>query len=514
MPKPAAAAGLFEPPHDAAAPLPVAFEGVSKSFGPVEVLHDVSFALTAGAVTGLLGENGAGKSTLMKILSGLLAPSAGRVMVSGSPHTFRNAREAEAAGIVLIHQELALAEDLTIAQNLFLGREIKRGWLLDDRAMAERARAALAEVGYHGDPGVRVRNLINAEKQLVEIAKARTHKARVLILDEPTASLTPAEAERLFALIARLKAEGATIVYISHKLEEIERITDEIVVMRDGRFVARARTAEVSRARMAELMIGRELSDFYPEKRTASRDAPVLLKLEGARVPGWADDVSFEVRAGEILGIGGLVGSGRTELFEGLIGLRPFSARRVEIGGRSVAIGSPKEAALSGLGYLSEDRKGRALHVDFPVRANITLAALKRHARPLLSRASERAAAEAAIAALGIKTSGAEVLASALSGGNQQKVAIAKFLQPAPKIFVLDEPTRGVDIGAKREIYRVIARLAAEGRAIIVISSELVELIGLTHRVVVMRRGRLVADVPIELLTEQELLSHAIGDLA
>jgi ribose transport system ATP-binding protein len=489
----------------------VAFDNIVKSFGPVQVLHGVSFELASGRVVGLLGENGAGKSTLMKILAGYEALSSGELRIDGASARFEGPRAAEARGIVMIHQEFALAEDLTIAQNIFLGHEKTRGLLLDDAAMRAETARVLQQVGLDRHPDTPVRQLIVAEKQLVEIAKALQRRARLLIMDEPTATLTPGETERLFALIAQLKADGVTVVYISHKLDEVERVTDEIVVMRDGRFVTRSETTNVTRQQMANLMVGRDLSDLYPPK-TPRPSGPPLLKVQGLTVPGWARDVSFEVAPGEILGFAGLVGAGRTELFEGLLGLRPASVERVELAARQLRIHSPREAADQGITYLSEDRKGKGLHVDFGLRENLTLMALARYAAPWLKPEAERSALKAAVAEFGIRTGSLEIPASSLSGGNQQKLALAKVLHPQPKVIVLDEPTRGVDVGAKRDIYFLIQRLAQQGRAVIVVSSELMELIGVCHRIVVMRAGVQQATLDnTEQLTEEVLIAHATG---
>jgi ribose transport system ATP-binding protein len=492
----------------------VAFDGVVKAFGPVQVLHGVSFSLAPGKVYGLLGENGAGKSTLMKILSGYESPSGGTLRVNGEARSFAGSRDAEALGIVLIHQEFNLAEDLSVAQNIFLGHERKKGLFLDDAGMEREAAAALAAVGLAIDPRTKVRRLIVAEKQLVEIAKAIARRARLLIMDEPTATLTPGETERLFKLIAQLRADGVTIVYISHKLDEVERVTDEVIVMRDGRFVAQAATAEVSRQKMANLMVGRELADLYPPRDPVLTHSAPAMRVSGFSVPGWAQDIGFEVRSGEILGFAGLVGAGRTELFEGLLGLRPASGE-VEMLGRPVPNGrgwrNPRDAAKHGLTYLSEDRKGKGLHVDFGLRQNLTLMALERYAAPWLKPDAERDALTEAVKDYGIRTGSLDVRASSLSGGNQQKLALAKVLQPTPKVVVLDEPTRGVDVGAKRDIYFLVQRLAREGLAVIVVSSELMELIGLCHRVAVMRAGRLVATLDASQLTEEELIAHATG---
>ena len=508
----------------------VSFDQIVKSFGPVQVLHGVSFDLAPGRGIGLLGENGAGKSTLMKILAGYEGLSSGELRIDGAAVHFDGPRAAEALGIVMIHQEFALAEDLTIAQNIFLGHEITRGFFgslravhsgvgpsggragpwLDDAAMRAETARVLQQVGLKASPDTLVKQLIVAEKQLVEIAKALQRKARLLIMDEPTATLTPGETERLFALIAQLKADGVTVIYISHKLDEVERVTDEIVVMRDGRFVTRELTKNVTRQQMANLMVGRDLSDLYPPKDARPHALP-LLKVQGLNVPGWARDVNFEVAPGEILGFAGLVGAGRTELFEGLLGLRARSVARIELAGREVRLRSPREAADHGLTYLREDRKGKGLHVNFGLRENLTLMALRQYAAPWLKPAAEKGALRTAIADFGIRTGSLDIKASSLSGGNQQKLALAKVLHPGPKVIVLDEPTRGVDVGAKRDIYFLIQRLAREGRAVVVISSELMELIGICHRIVVMRGGAQQATLEAEQLTEEVLIAHATG---
>ncbi len=490
--------------------LAVQFRSVSKSFGLVEVLHGVSFALEPGKVIGLLGENGAGKSTLVKILSGYEQASEGDFTINGVPHRFASSREAEHEGVVLIHQEFNLADHLSIAQNIFLGHERLQGWFLDDRSMNAAALAAMQRVGLVASPETKVRDLIVAEKQLVEIAKAVSRNARLLVMDEPTATLTPTETERLFALIAQLKAQGVSIIYISHKLDEVERVTDEVVVMRDGCFVARAPTRETTRQQMANLMVGRDVSDMYPPKDVPPL-APPMLKVSGLSVPGWAQEVSFEVRPGEILGFAGLVGAGRTELFEGLLGLRPRSAGQIEIAGKIVDLRSPRQGVRHGIAYLSEDRKGKGLHVNLGLRENLTLLTLERYAHPLLDHQAERRALRVKVDEFGIRTGDLDNRAASLSGGNQQKLALAKFLHSDPKIIVLDEPTRGVDVGAKRDIYFLIQRLAREGRGVVVVSSELVELIGLCHRVVVMRAGRVQTTLAADQLTEEELIAHATG---
>ncbi len=489
----------------------VRFDDIYKDFGPVRVLHGVSFELPPGRIYGVLGENGAGKSTLMKILSGYEHASAGEIHLDDRLVNFKSSRQAEGEGVVLIHQEFNLAEHLTVAQNIFLGHEKRKGWLLDDRAMRQEAAHYLKQVGLVINPDTPVRNLIVAEKQLVEIARALSRHARVLIMDEPTATLTPTETQRLFELMRQLKADGVTLVYISHKLDEIEAITDEIVVMRDGRFITRAPTESLTRQQMANLMVGRELSDMFPDKTPPAHDAPVALAVSGLSVPGWSADISFEVRAGEILGFAGLVGAGRTETFEGLLGLRKRSAGAVSMSGQPVTLNTPQQAVKLGVTYLSEDRKGKGLHVSMGLAQNLTMLMLEHYAHPLLDLQAERAAMAHAKDEFGIRTGNLAARARSLSGGNQQKLALAKFLHPDPRVIILDEPTRGVDVGAKRDIYFQIHALAQQGRAVIVISSELIELIGLCHRVAVMRAGQLQTTLGMDQLTEEELIAHATG---
>ena len=487
------------------------FDKVCKRFGTVEVLHEVSFDLAPGKVYGLIGENGAGKSTLMKLLSGYETLTSGQLLLDGKSVHFNSSRQAEASGVVMIHQEFNLADQLTISQNIFLGRELRRGWMLDDEAMDRETARVLEQVGLNAKPDTRVADLIVAERQLVEIAKALARKARLLVMDEPTATLTPGETERLFALIEQLQIDGVTILYNSHKLEEVKRITHEVLVMRDGCFITREITADLNTQQMASLMVGRELADVYPVKTPSPEAANPLLQVSQFNVPGWARDISFEVRAGEILGFAGLVGAGRTELFEGLIGLRKTSGGEVTLTGQPWQHRSPGSAVRRGLTYLSEDRKNKGLHVHFGLRENLTLMALERYTHPLLSHHEEKGALEKAVKDFDIRSGSLEVQASSLSGGNQQKLALAKVLHPGPQVVVLDEPTRGVDVGAKRDIYFLIQRLAQEGRGVVVISSELMELIGLCHRVAVMRSGRIVATLAANELNEQVLIAHATG---
>ncbi|GHF36653.1 ribose transport system ATP-binding protein [Deinococcus metalli] len=486
----------------------VRFEGISKAFGDVEVLHDVTFDVQPGSIHALLGENGAGKSTLMKVLAGYHAPSRGTVVLDGEPVTLRGGRDAEARGIVLIHQEFNLAEDLTVAQNIYLGHELG-GALLDDAAMRRGAREALARLEVTLDPDVRVRDLAVPMKQLVEIARALSRRARVLIMDEPTAALTPHETATLFDLMRRLREGGVTILYISHKLDEVKAVTDRVTVLRDGRVVMSADTADLSTAQMANSMVGRELEAMYPPRMEPL--AEELLHVEGLDVPGWAHDVTFTLRRGEVLGLAGLVGAGRTESIEGLLGLRPHHVRSVRVRGRPVRLRSPADGVQAGMVYLSEDRKGKGLHVDLALRPNLTLMTLEHYARPLLDTRAEDGALKRAVQTFGIRAGRLDVPAGSLSGGNQQKLALAKILEVQPEVIILDEPTRGVDVGAKRDIYALVGDLARQGKGIIVISSELPELLGLCHRLLVMHEGRVVGDLDSGGLSEQDVIQYATG---
>lgn len=488
----------------------VRFERISKDFGAGNVLTDVSLEVRAGEVHALVGENGAGKSTLMKILAGYLPATSGRTLLDGEPARFRDQRAAEEEGVVLIHQELNLVEDLSIADNIFLGRERRRGPFLDEEAMRREAAQLLQRVGLELDPRRRVRELIVAQKQLLEIAKALARNARLLIMDEPTASLTPTEVERLFELIRGLNARGVTILYISHKLEEVLELADRITVLRDGHLVDTVAVEDATEHGLANLMVGRDVADMFPPKRLDD-GRPVLLRVRDVTVPGWAEGVGFEIHRGEILGFAGLVGAGRTELFEGILGLRTRSTGHFELDGRRLRLAHPADAVRRGIVYLSEDRKGKGLHTGLRLAPNLTLMALRRYARPLLRPDRERAALEQAMQEYNIRAGRPDVTAGTLSGGNQQKLALAKVLHTEPRVLILDEPTRGVDIGAKQEIYFLIKELAERGLGLVVISSELVELIGLAHRVIVMRSGHVAGELDADALNESEIIAYATG---
>ncbi|MFQ8432922.1 sugar ABC transporter ATP-binding protein [Amaricoccus sp. W119] len=493
------------------APAPVLeAAGLSKSFGGVEVLGDIRVALRPGEVHAIIGENGAGKSTLMKLLSGHLTPSAGEILLDGAPVTFSGPVEAEERGIVLVHQEILLAPDLTVAQNIYLGREIRRGVFVDDRVMNEGASKAVAALGTRLDPAVPVRRLSIAQRQLVQIARALLEPRRVVIFDEPTASLTPRETEALLGVIREIRARGAAVLYISHRLPEVKAIADHVTVLRDGKLVATQPTAGLTPARMAELMVGRDVSKLYPDRAGPEAASPVL-EVENFDVPGYVTGAGFRLGKGEILGFAGLVGAGRTELMEGVVGLRPHRGT-VRFEGAPVKFHDVRESQRAGVVYLSEDRKGRGLLLDQNLTVNLTLAALAHFTRGgLVDKTREAGALDKAIADFDIRARSRGLNAGQLSGGNQQKLLLAKMMLLDPGVVIIDEPTRGIDIGTKEQIYRWIAALADSGRSVIVVSSEMPELIGICDRILVMREGRIVGEVSGARLTETEIAVLATG---
>ena len=483
--------------------------GIDRSFGDVQVLFDIDLVLNPGEVLALIGENGAGKSTTMKIMSGYLAPTSGQVLLDDAPVTFAGSQDAEARGVVLIHQEFNLAEQLTVEQNVFLGHELKRGPFLDKRAMRAQTQALLDRLNCKVSPDARVRDISNPDKQMVEIAKALGREARVLVMDEPTAVLTEREAEVLFEQIDRLRAEGVAILFTSHKLDEVKRISDRVTVMRDGRVVAQAATAEMTEDDMATAMVGRDVSSLYPT-RTRPVGDEVVLSVRGLSVPGHATDVSFDLLRGEILGIAGLIGSGRTETMEGLVGLRTATGR-IEMHGQEVRFDRPRAALAAGVAYLTEDRKARGLLLAKGMRENLTLQSLSDFTALLIDERAEDRALDRAIADFDIRAPHRKVDVGNLSGGNQQKLLLAKTMLADPEIVVIDEPTRGIDIGTKQQIYAFIHALVADGKSVIVISSEMQEVIGLADRVLVMRQGRVAGELTGGEIGEDRIVRLAMG---
>ncbi len=486
-------------------------EGIVKTFPGVRALDGVDFDLRPGEVHALMGENGAGKSTLMKVLAGMHQPDSGRIVIDGTAHTLPTPIAAKEAGIILIHQELSLAEDMTVAENIFLGELPRRRFgFVDWGALDSRVGEILKRLNVDFGPRTRVRQLSIAKKQLVEIARALTHDAKVVVFDEPTASLTDAEKVVLFDIIASLQESGVGIVYISHRMEEIFRITDRISILRDGSYRGTVTTAETDEDEVTRMMIGRSLDLSRADHRARTGD--VRLAVEGLSCGHLFRDVSFEVRAGEVLGFYGLVGAGRTEIAETLFGLRRRSAGTVRLDGEAVEIGSPVEAIAHGLSLVPESRKEQGLVLGMNCRDNITLPQIDRMRNgPFVSGAREVEIYEHYRERLEIKAPSWRAMVGNLSGGNQQKIVIGKWLSMDPEVLIVDEPTRGIDVGSKSEIHSLLRELAAQGLAVIVISSEMPEVLQVSDRIAAMHEGRLVTIFDRDAVTEDSLIQAISG---
>ena len=490
---------------------------ISKRFPGVQALDRVSLTLRAGEVLAVVGENGAGKSTLMKILAGIYQPDGGQVLLDGQPARFPSVADALRQGISLIHQELNLAENLSVAANLFLGREVTWGGrlrFLDRGRMARETKERLARLGLDCDPHTRVEALTPGQRQLVEIARALALRARILIMDEPTSSLTQAETDRLFAVVDTLKADGVAVVYISHRLTEVRRIADRVVVLRDGKNAGELPRAEASHANLVRMMVGRDLVQFF-HKQDHGHDPslPPRLEVRDFRYAGGpSSGVSFAVRAGEVVGLAGLVGAGRTELAEALFGVRRAAAGQVLLDGQPAAIRAPRQAVDLGLLLVPEDRRYHGLLLEESVQHNIGLPNFDQLSwLRLVSRHKESALAERMCELLHVRTPSIRQQVGLLSGGNQQKVVLGKWLARQPRVLLLDEPTRGIDVGAKSEIYALMDQLAGQGVGILMISSDLEEVIGMSDRVLVMHQGRIAGELPRAALTEEGIMNLATG---
>jgi ribose transport system ATP-binding protein len=491
---------------------------ISKTFPGVKALTNVSLTVYPGEIHALMGENGAGKSTLMKILSGAYqADPGGEIRINGQPVTIDGPLTARHHGISIIYQELSLAPNLSVAENMLLGREHKSGPMVDRRSMEKACQSVLERLGVHFKATTKVSELSMAERQLVEIARALIANSRILVMDEPTTSLSSRETEAMFALVRQLRAEGLAIIYISHRMAEIYELAERVSVLRDGSYVGTLVGDEISAERLVQMMVGRDLSSFYKKEHDAHQSrGPVMFAVrnmgDGVRV----HDCSFELHEGEVLGIAGLVGAGRTELARLIYGADPRTSGEVFLQGKHLSIHRPEDAINSGVVYLTEDRKHLGLFLDLTVRENVNISVLDRDARMggVLNMKAAKQRAAAAIRALGIRVAGDVVPVGSLSGGNQQKVLLSRLLETKPKVLILDEPTRGVDIGAKSEIYRLIDSLARNGVGVIVISSELPEVVGICDRVLVMREGRLAGEVggaghpPV---TQENIITIATG---
>jgi ribose transport system ATP-binding protein len=488
--------------------------GISKRFPGVTALDSVSLSVAGGEVVALVGENGAGKSTLMKILAGIHRPDSGAIRIEGREVSIRSPRESASLGIGIIHQELEVIDTLDIAANVFLGREPQWGGplrLIDRRKIYSDTQSLLARLGLDSSPSTLLSDLSTAQQQMVEIARALSQNARILIMDEPTSSLTLSETERLMQVVKDLRASGVGIIYISHRLNEVEQLADRVVVLRDGKNAGELKRGEIQRDGMVQLMVGRDLDAFYAGAATAHGD--VCLELKGLRTKRYpAHEVSLSIRRGEILGLAGLVGAGRSELAQAIFGVEKAQAGAVALNGSVIRIDSPRDAIRRGIYLVPEDRRNTGLLTDMTVRENITLPDLSRFSSAgWIHRRAETSVAQSSCEELKVKTTSVETPAATLSGGNQQKIVLAKWLSLSPRVILFDEPTRGIDVGAKAEIYQLMRRLAASGVAILMISSDMEEILGNSDRVAVMHEGRMTGVLERAECTQEAILRLAVA---
>ncbi|MDR8392703.1 sugar ABC transporter ATP-binding protein [Aliifodinibius sp. S!AR15-10] len=483
---------------------------LSKSFGGVQALDNVQFEAKEGEVHGLMGENGAGKSTLMNILVGLIKPDTGKIIFQGETLQHSDVRGTIDRGISMVHQEIMPIPELTVAQNIYLGQEMVKipGWV-DENRIIEHAEQQLRELEVDIDVTRQMKHLGVAEMQMVEIAKALSNEAKIIIMDEPTSSLSNKEVDNLFRVINTQKKKGVTIIYISHRMEEIFRICDTVTVLRDGHYIDTKPAKELDEDTLIEMMVGRELEAVFPDKNRNIGDVVFSVKRLGSKEK--FRDISFELRRGEVLGFAGLMGAGRTDIVQSIMGLKPLNAGQIYLNGNEVNVSSPRDAIRLGISYVTEDRKGSGIVQDLSVRENLTLSSLRQFSSKMfVNKTEEHRSAGRMIDDLRIKTPNMQQKVKFLSGGNQQKVVIGKSLLASPEVLILDEPTRGIDVGAKFEIYQLIDQLAREGKAILLISSELPELLGLSHRILVLSRGRVTAELKAGEATQELIMKHAI----
>jgi len=487
--------------------------GITKSYPGVKALRDVDFRVEPGQVMGLVGENGAGKSTLLKVLAGAVSSDSGVVEIDGTERVLNSPRASQEAGIAVIYQELMLAEHLSIAENVFAGREpVRRGRGIDFALMRRDTARLLAELGVNASPQQQVGQLNVARRQMVEIAKALSMDARLIVMDEPTSSLTQDEVETLLELVNRLRERGVGVVYVSHRMREIFAVADEITIMRDGALVDVVAVADVTPDDVVRAMVGRDLVDMYGRRPLVDRTKRPVLEVRGLRAGPRVKDVSFTVGAGEIVGMAGLVGAGRTETALAVFGYVRPTAGSVLVNGEQLTLRDPRSAIAAGIAYVPEDRKAQGLFLGLPIRSNISSASLSEvSSHGMVNGRRDREMANRLSKDLQVKCPSVETVVGTLSGGNQQKVVLARWLARRPKVLLLDEPTRGVDVGAKAEIYRLVRAIAAEGVAVLVISSELPEVLGLSDRVLVMSEGRLVGELDAQHATEQQVMALATG---
>ena len=485
-------------------------KGIDKSFPGVHALDHVDLEVRKGEVLALMGENGAGKSTLMKVLTGIYKKDSGTITYEGKEVEFKNTREAQDAGVVIVHQELNMLGHLTVAQNLFIGREFKKGITIDDKKMNEEAKKLFEKLNVDIDPTEKMSNLTVGKQQMCEIAKAVSFDAKVIIFDEPSAALTEAEIEEMFKIIRDLKKKDIAMVYISHRMDEIKVITDRVTVMRDGTYVGTLITKDCTKEDIINMMVGRVIYEDPKTHSAVPADAPVVLKVENLNAGKMVQNVSFELHKGEILGFSGLMGAGRTETARALFGADPKESGDIYINGEKVTINSPEDAVKYGIGYLSEDRKRYGIVVQKTVAENTTMASLYNFMKGIfIDKKKEEKVAQDYVDTLATKTPGVDQLVVNLSGGNQQKVVIAKWLARNCDILIFDEPTRGIDVGAKYEIYQLILDLAKKGKTVIMVSSEMPELLGVCDKILVMSGGRLAGEVDAGTTNQEEIMTLA-----
>lgn len=483
---------------------------IDKSFPGVHALDHVNLEVKKGEVHALMGENGAGKSTLMKVLTGIYSKDSGSITYEGKEVTFTNPREAQAAGIVIVHQELNMMNHLTVAQNIFIGREMMNGKLINDKKMNEEAKKLFERLNIDIDPAETMGNLTVGKQQMCEIAKAISHEAKVIIFDEPSAALTEAEIEQLFKIIRDLREKGLGIVYISHRMDEIKVITDRVTVMRDGAYVGTLITKESTKDDIINMMVGRVIYEEPKTESNVKKDAPVVLRVEHLNAGKMVRDVSFELHKGEILGFSGLMGAGRTETARALFGADPKDSGEIFVNGKKVEIKTPQDAVEHGIGYLSEDRKRYGIVVGKSVAENSTMATMEQFVKGIfINKKKENEVALKYVKSLKTKTPSVDQLVVNLSGGNQQKVVIAKWLVRNCDILIFDEPTRGIDVGAKSEIYHLMNELVEEGKSIIMISSEMSEVLRMSDRIIVMCEGRKTGELDISEATQEKIMHAA-----
>jgi len=487
-------------------------KAIEKSFNTVKVLHGVDFMLRKGTVHALMGENGAGKSTLMKVLAGIHKCDSGTVSIMGEKIDITSPRHAQELGVAMIHQELSPIPEMTVAENIYLGREPKKGMFLDYAAMYSDTEKLLASLKVQINPKAIVGSLKVADQQLIEIAKAISLNAEIIIMDEPTSAITNKEVENLFAIIQDLKDHGKGIIYISHKMDEIFRISDDITVLRDGVYVNTWKAADIDNNTLIKNMVGRELTEIYPKTEVPISD--VLLEVKNFTRGEHFRNISFAVKKGEIFGIAGLVGAGRTELMHALYGLDKPEEGEVIFDGKAIEVKKPQQAISKGIAYVTEDRKQEGLVLEMGVGSNITLASMRQLSGSLfIKEGREKTIIDEQITSLKIKTNGAKQLVKSLSGGNQQKVVLAKWMIKNPKLLILDEPTRGIDVGAKSEIYKLMCDYVAKGNAIIMISSEMQEVMGMADRILVLSNGRAGGELARNEFTQEEIMKMAVSHI-